>query len=61
MLEWFAENIGSIIAVIVLAGLVSAIVFKMIKDKKSGKSSCGCGCEHCAMKDSCHSDKTASN
>ena len=54
MLEWFAQNIGSIIAIIVLIGLVSGIIIKMVKDKKSGKSGCGCGCEHCAMSGECH-------
>ena len=60
MLQWIGENVGSIIAVIVLAVLLGAIIVKMINDKKSGKSGCGCGCEHCAMKDSCHSDNTVS-
>lgn len=54
MLQWLNNNIGSIIAVIVLVALVGAIIVKMVKDKKSGKSSCGCGCEHCAMSGECH-------
>lgn len=54
MLQWIANNVGSIIAVVVLTVLVSAIIVKMVKDKKSGKSSCGCGCEHCAMSSECH-------
>jgi hypothetical protein len=27
----------------------------LIKDKKAGKSSCGCNCSHCAMAGKCHS------
>jgi hypothetical protein len=29
----------------------------MVKNKKQGKSSCGCGCSSCGMKDSCHGKK----
>jgi hypothetical protein len=29
----------------------------MIRDKKAGKSSCGCGCANCAMAGKCHSGK----
>ncbi len=37
----------------VLVIIVGLIVAKMVKDKKSGKSSCSCGgdCGHC---DGCH-------
>ena len=54
MLQWIANNVGSIIALVVLAVLVSAIIVKMVKDKKNGKASCSCGCEHCAMSSECH-------
>lgn len=42
------EYIPSIIIGVLLLGLVSFIVYKMISDKKKGKSSCGCsGCSGC--------------
>ncbi len=34
-----------VIAVLVLA--VGGIVFKMVRDKKKGKSACGCDCSRC--------------
>ena len=54
MLAWLAENLGTIIVSLILIAVVSLIVVKMIKDKKSGKGSCGCGCEHCARHGKCH-------
>lgn len=40
---------GTILVGTILFGIVILILRKMIKDKKSGKTSaCGCGCEHCS-------------
>lgn len=55
MIEWIVANIGSIIVVAVLAVIVTAIIVNMIRNKKRGKSSCGCGCDGCAFSGSCHS------
>lgn len=57
MLDWITENGATIAVSAILLAVVGIIVFKMIKDKKAGKSGCGCGCGGCAMKDVCHSDK----
>ena len=38
---------GTIIVGGVLAIIVGLLVWKMIKDKKAGKSSCGGDCAHC--------------
>lgn len=54
MLNWIVANIGSIIVALVLVLIVTAIIVKMIRDKKRGKSSCGCGCAGCAFSKSCH-------
>ena len=56
-MAWLMSNLGSIIIALVLAVIVALIIVKMLRDKKNGKSSCGCGCSNCAMKDSCHSNK----
>ena len=53
-MSWIAENLATIIICVVLAAVVSLIVAKMIRDKKKGKTSCGCGCSGCAMSGSCH-------
>lgn len=54
MIMWISQNISTIIICIVLAGAVAGIIIKMIKNKKNGKSSCGCGCSNCAMSEVCH-------
>ena len=38
---------GTVIVGGVLAVIVGLLVWKMIKDKKAGKSSCGGDCAHC--------------
>lgn len=50
-------NTGTIITGIILFSIILLILLKLIKDKKSGKSSCGCGCEHCANASHCHASK----
>ena len=57
MFAWIAENIGTILITAALVLIVALIVRKLIKDKKKGKSSCGCNCAHCAMAGSCHPQK----
>ena len=56
MLAWLSENLGTIIVLLlVLIAIVAASNYrKMVKDKKQGKGSCGCGCEHCTMHGKCH-------
>ena len=52
------ENIfGTIIVLLILAALVGLVIYKMVKDKKSGKNSCGCNCGCCANAQFCHSQK----
>lgn len=57
MLTWFTNNIGTILICAVLIAVVAAIIVGMRRDKKKGKSSCGCNCTHCAMSGTCHSKK----
>lgn len=57
MLTWFTNNIGTILICAVLIAVVAAIIVGMRRDKKKGKSSCGCNCAHCAMSGTCHSKK----
>jgi putative effector of murein hydrolase LrgA (UPF0299 family) len=55
MLAWLTDNLGTIIVSLILICIVTAVIVKMVKDKKSGKGTCGCGCEHCAMHGKCQS------
>ena len=57
MLSVFSENIGSIAVLLALALIIGLVAFKVIRDKKRGKSSCGCGCGSCPMSKECHSKK----
>ncbi len=54
MLTWLAANWGTLLVSLILIVLVMLITFKIKKDKKQGKSTCGCNCVHCAMHGSCH-------
>jgi len=49
-------NPGTFAVSAVLVIIVGLIIYKMIIDKKSGKSSCSCGgsCSGCGMAGSCH-------
>ena len=54
-MSWLSENLYTIMVSLILILIVSASVRHMIKNKKAGKTSCGCGCSGCAMAGSCHS------
>ena len=57
MLAWICENIATIIITAVLLSVMIAIIIRLVKNKKKGKSSCGCGRSGCPMSGSCHSKK----
>ena len=54
MFQWIIDNTGTILISLALIGLVVLIVARMRKDKKQGKSSCGCSCGSCPMSGTCH-------
>lgn len=53
-MSWIIENMGTIVICLLLCAIVTAIIIRLIKNKKAGKSSCGCGCQNCAMSGACH-------
>jgi len=53
-MNWFAENIGTVVVAVILIAVVALITRKLILDKKKGKSSCGNHCASCPMSGSCH-------
>ncbi|MGN1445555.1 MAG: FeoB-associated Cys-rich membrane protein [Eubacteriales bacterium] len=57
MFAWILGNIATIIICAVLIAVVAAIIVGMVKNKKKGRSSCGCGCSDCPMSGSCHQNK----
>lgn len=50
MFAYIASHMGDIIVFLILALLVSAVIVRMVKDKKSGKG----GCKGCANSPYCH-------
>lgn len=54
MFVWLSQNLGTVLISVGLILIVGGILYKMRKDKKAGKSSCGGDCAHCG---GCQSDK----
>ncbi len=52
------HNLPWILIALSFSTLLVFIAYRLVKAKKDGKSSCGCGCSHCAMKDACHAQKS---
>ena len=53
MLAWLSENWANIVVIAGLALLTGLIVFRMIRNKKAGKRSCGCDCAACGVCPKC--------
>ena len=47
-MAWLISNLGTIAVVAILVLVVVWIIISLKKDKKSGRSSCGGNCAHCA-------------
>ena len=43
MLTWFSENVATIIAGVLVAAVLGCVIYSMARNKRQGKSSCGCG------------------
>lgn len=61
MLQWLSQNLATIIICLMITAVVTAIIIKKVKDKKQGKSSCGCGCSGCPMSSVCGKKSEADN
>ena len=57
MLQWIGANLGTILICLALLAIITFIIVHLVRQKKQGKSSCGCNCAHCAMHGSCHNGK----
>ena len=56
ILGWIVANLATIIVFSIVILIVSLIIVRLVKNKKSGKPSCSCGCGGCPMRESCHSN-----
>ncbi len=57
MFEWLAANLASVIVALVVLAIVGLIVWKLAKDKKSGKGGCSCGHTACGGCGLCHASR----
>ena len=57
MFTFIANNLGSLLVLLAVAAIVTAIVIFRIRAKRQGKSTCGCGCASCPMAGKCHGEK----
>ncbi len=48
---------GTVVVLVILAGIIALIVRSIIKDRKAGKNSCGHKCGCCPMAGQCHAVK----
>ena len=53
MPEFITKNIGTIIVALIVVLIVVFTVFRMVRNKKKGKSSCSCGCSECPFSGKC--------
>lgn len=54
MIEFIVNNIGSVIVGLAVLALIVLLLWKLISDKRKGKSSCGSGCGSCPNAGLCH-------
>ena len=57
MFSWLLENLATMIIGIMLFALIVLITVRMVRNKRKGKSSCGCACSACPMEGACHRKK----
>ncbi len=53
MLDWLTAYGGTVAVILLVAAVVGFAVYSIVRDRKQGKSSCGCGCATCPMSGSC--------
>lgn len=54
MLQWLNANWGTLVICLILGAVIALIVLSLVKNRRAGRTSCGCGCADCAMAGRCH-------
>ena len=54
MITWLAENASTLAVSLVLLIVVALVVRKLVRDRRAGRTSCGCGCANCPSQGICH-------
>lgn len=57
MIQILRENWGTVLVLAVLLAAAVMAARRMYKNKRNGKSGCGCGCSVCPSKGTCRKDK----
>lgn len=57
MAAFFSEYLSTLVIGAIVFAVIVLIIAKMIKDRRKGKSSCGCGCSNCPSSGICHNNK----
>lgn len=52
----FGFNLSDVLVALILIAVVTLVIRKMIRDRKNGKTACGCGCSGCPSKGMCHKE-----
>jgi len=56
-MEFLINNLGTILTSEAVIAILAAVIVNMVRKKKRGESSCGCGCSGCSMANVCHGAK----
>ena len=50
-------NLSTLIVGLIVLAVFTAIVVQQVRNHRSGKGGCSCGCENCGGKSLCHPEK----
>ena len=54
MIEFLKNNIGTVVVGAILLLLCIYVFYVLIRNRRQGKTSCGCNCGGCPMSGTCH-------
>lgn len=54
MLAWLSQNWGSLLVGAIVLAIVAVIVWRIVRNRRAGKTVCGGDCAHCAGCSACH-------
>lgn len=57
MLTFLQNNLATIVVLLVLLAVIALVICGMRREKKAGKSACGCNCGGCPSAGMCHGSK----
>jgi hypothetical protein len=56
MIAFLIDNLATILISVALMAVVALISAYLIRKKRGGQTSCGCGCAGCSAASLCHKD-----